>query len=243
MTRKPHSLALAIAALVPAVTVVWSVDALTPVVVGTAVFVALVVAIRVPTVTLGRLVGLVILAAGASIASLLYAQTSGVVYVDWGFVTISDGSFQVGLAAFARIVAIGLPTVAIFPVVDVHELVATTVVRRVVPQRVALASLIALRLVPVIAADLDETRIARRAAGRSHGIRSLVTTTLVIAIRRAIRMSEIAEVRGFSSANRVWTSYRPFGVRDWVLVSVAVLSGVFALVVTAAVGEWNSAIG
>ncbi|CAB4599144.1 unannotated protein [freshwater metagenome] len=67
-------------------------------------------------------------------------------------------------------------------------------------------------------------------------------TTFVIAIRRAIRMSEIAEVRGFSKPDRVWLSYRPFSVRDWLLVAAAVSCAALSLVATVALGLWNSAI-
>lgn len=240
--HRPHSLALVLASMVPALTVVWTVDVLTPVVVGTAVVVALVTTIQRSRIPWSR-IGIVVLAAIVmSLTSLLYARSDGTIYAEWGFVTISDGSFSVALAAFARILAIGIPAAVVITEVEPHELIASTVVSRVIPQRAALASLIALRLAPVITADLAETRVARRAAGLSTRFGALVVTTLVIAIRRAIRMSEIAEVRGFSRPDRVWTSHRRFAKSDWTLLAVSLGSGVIALVVTTVTGEWNSAI-
>ena len=239
---RPHSLALVFASVIPALTVVWTVDVFTPVMVGLAVVVALVTATQSASIPWARIGFIVLAAVIMSLTSFLYARPDGAVYAEWGFVTISDGSFSVAIASFARILAIGIPAVIILTKVEPHEMIASTVVKRVIPQRAALATLIALRLAPVITADLAETRVARRAAGLSTRFGSLVVTTLVIAIRRAIRMSEIAEVRGFSQPDRVWTSYRPFARADWTLVAVALASGVFALVVTAVTGEWNSAI-
>lgn len=239
---KPHSLALVFASVVPALTVVWTIDSLTPVVVGIAVVTALVSAIPRPRFPWVRFAAVVAAAAITSLTSFLYARPGGSVYAEWGLVTISDGSFAVAGATFTRVLAIAIPAVLIFSEVEPHELIATTVVRRVVPQRAALAALIALRLAPVIAADLTETRIARRAAGRSTRFGSLVVTTLVIAIRRAIRLAEIAEVRGFSQPDRVWTAYRPFAHRDWGLVATVIGAGAAALLLTAVTGGWNSAI-
>ncbi|MFM6967890.1 MAG: energy-coupling factor transporter transmembrane component T family protein [Microbacteriaceae bacterium] len=240
--RRPHSLALFLVSIVPAFTVIWSVDFLTPVLVGLPIVTTLMLVaphVRLPWRNFGVLVvGALII----SLASLFYARASGAVYLEWGFITISDGSFEVALSAFARLLAIGLPAIVVFPEIEAHELVATLVVRRVVPQRVALATLIALRLSPVIVADLAETRVARRAAGKSTRFGSLVVTTLVIAIRRAIRMSEIAEVRGFSAPNRVWVAYRKFSWRDWALVLGAFAIAVATLSITVLTGAWNSAI-
>jgi energy-coupling factor transport system permease protein len=241
-TRQPHSLALLLASVVPALTVVWSVDVLTPVVVGVTVITALFVAIPRVRLSWSRFGAVLAAAAAFGVTSLLYARPDGVVFAEWGLVTISEGSVVTAIASFARILAIAVPAVLIFAAVEPHELIASTVVKRVVPQRAALAALIALRLAPVIVADLDETRIARRAAGKKSGFGSMAVTTLIIAIRRAIRMSEIAEVRGFSEPKRVWTSYRPFVRTDWALVYVAAGCGVFALAVTALTGGWNSAI-
>ncbi|MEY4477481.1 MAG: hypothetical protein RJA31_985 [Actinomycetota bacterium] len=241
-SRRPHSLALVFASAVPAVTVVWTVDPLTPALIGIAVVTAILSVIKRPRIPWGRIGIVTVTAAIMSITSFLYANESGSIYAEWGLITISDGSFDVALASFFRILAIGIPAALILTEVEPHEFIATTVVRRVVPQRAALAALIALRLAPVIAADLMETRVARRAAGLTTRFDALVVTTLVIAIRRAIRMSEIAEVRGFSAPDRVWTSYRTFGRKDWALVGIALGSAGLALLITAASGAWNSAI-
>ena len=239
---RPHALALVIASIVPAFTVVWTVDPVTPLIVGLAIVALLWTWNSTLTVSL-RALGLILASAFfISVTSLLYAKPSGVVYFEWAFAHISDGSSGVAVSSFLRILAIALPTAFIIRSILPHELIATTAVRKIVPGRIALATLIALRLVPVITADLAETRTARRAAGSTVSFSSLVVTTFVIAIRRAIRMSEIAEVRGFSKPDRVWLSYRPFSVRDWLLVTAAVSCGALSLAATGALGLWNSAI-
>jgi energy-coupling factor transporter transmembrane protein EcfT len=119
---------------------------------------------------------------------------------------------------------------------------ATCAVKRILPDRVALATLIALRLIPVISSDLDETRQARRANGRASTPFAVALTTLVIAIRRAVRMSDVAEIRGFSRSNRSWSVYRPLGIRDWILITGSVVIGVSSMILVAYLGVWNSAI-
>lgn len=178
----------------------------------------------------------------AGLASLLYATPSGDMYLHLGYVHVSERSIEVAIAAMLRILVIALPALLIAPAVSAHEFLATCAVRRVLPDRVALATLIALRLVPVISSDLDETRQARRANGRPATPFAVALTTLVIAIRRSIRMSDVAEIRGFSRANRTWSVYRALRVRDWVLMSGAVFIGLSAMIVVAYVGAWNSAI-
>ena len=243
-TRKPHSVALIIASAVPALVVVWSVDPWTPILLGIPLILLLAAAtsgvISRPSPT--ALTVLAVTVATAGFASLLYGIPGGVVYLDWGYVTISDRSIEIAAAAMLRIVVIALPAMLVGGSISAHEFLATCAVRRVVPDRVALAILIALRLMPVIASDLDETRQARRANGRSASLFAVALTTLVIAIRRAIRMSDVAEIRGFSKPNRTWSVYRRLELRDWVLVVGSVVIGISAMVTVAYLGVWNSAI-
>jgi energy-coupling factor transport system permease protein len=223
---------------------VWSVDPWTPILLGIPLILLLAVAtsgvISRPSPT--ALTVLAVTVATAGFASLLYGIPGGVVYLDWGYMTISDRSIEIAAAAMLRIVVIARPAMLVGGSISAHEFLATCAVRRVVPDRVALAILIALRLMPVIASDLDETRQARRANGRSASLFAVALTTLVIAIRRAIRMSDVAEIRGFSKPNRTWSVYRRLELRDWVLVVGSVVIGISAMVTVAYLGVWNSAI-
>jgi energy-coupling factor transporter transmembrane protein EcfT len=244
MSRERHSVALLGASAVPALVVVWSIDPLTP-------WLTLVPLIAVmwgfaPNVlsipTRAGLATLAVAIAATGIASVLYAAPHGRIFAEWGLITVSDGSFAVAGASMSRMLAIALPALLVSRGISAHELLATLAVKRVVPARVALATLIALRLIPVIASDLEETRQARRANGHGQSPFAIALTALVVAIRRAVRMSDVAESRGFSKQHRVWSSYNTMRFGDWTLVVLAVAIGVGALVITATTGNWNSAI-
>ncbi len=242
--RRPHSVALIVASAVPALVLVWSVDPWTPILMGVPLILLLAVStsgvLTRPSPTALTVLAVTVVTAG--VASLLYGIPGGVVYLDWGYATISDRSIEIAAAAMLRIVVIALPAMLVSGAISAHEFLATCAVRRIVPDRVALATLIALRLVPVIASDLDETRQARRANGRSASLFAVALTTLVVAIRRAIRMSDVAEIRGFSKSNRTWSVYRRLEFRDWVLVLGSIVIGISAMATVATLGVWNSAI-
>lgn len=238
-------MALLGASAVPALVVVWSVDPVTPLL--TLVPLVAVLWAFAPNVLLlpsrTARIALAVAVAATGLASVLYASPRGAVYAEWGWITVSDGSLAVAAASMTRILAIALPAMLVAPGISAHEFLATLAVKRVVPTRVALATLIALRLIPVIAADVDETWQARRAHGHVRSPFAVALTALVVAIRRAVRMSDVAETRGFSKPHRLWSAYNPMRFSDWALVVLAALVGVGALYITAVTGNWNSAIG
>jgi energy-coupling factor transport system permease protein len=242
--RRPHAVALIVASAVPALALVWSVDPWMPIFLGVPLlgFIALITpkVITVPSKT--SLIVLTAAVGTAGIASLLYGTHRGAEIFHWGLMHISEGSIATSIAAMLRILAIALPALLVAGAISAHEVLATCAVKRILPDRVALATLIALRLIPVISSDLDETRQARRANGRASTPFAVALTTLVIAIRRAVRMSDVAEIRGFSRSNRSWSVYRPLGIRDWILITGSVVIGVSSMILVAYLGVWNSAI-
>jgi len=243
-TRRPHSMALIVASAVPAFALVWSVDPWMPIFLGVPLLGF--IAIMTPEViTLPSRTSLIVLTATVGtvgIASLLYGTDRGTELFQWGFMHVSEGSIVTSSAAMLRIVVIALPALLVAGAISAHEVLATCAVKRILPDRVALATLIALRLIPVISADLDETRQARRANGRAYKPFAVALTTLVIAIRRAVRMSDVAEIRGFSRSNRTWSVYRALGIRDWILITGSIAIGVASMILVAYLGVWNSAI-
>jgi len=242
--RRPHSLALIVASAVPALALVWSVDPWMPIFLGVPLL-GFIAVMTPKVITVPSKTSLIVLAAAvgtAGIASLLYGTHRGTEIFEWGLMHISDGSIATSSAAMLRILAIALPGLLVAGAISAHEVLATSAVKRILPDRVALATLIALRLIPVISSDLDETRQARRANGRAPTPFAVALTTLVIAIRRAVRMSDVAEIRGFSRSNRTWSVYRPLGIRDWILITGSVVIGVAAMIAVAYLGVWNSAI-
>lgn len=243
-SRRPHSVALIIASAVPALVVVWSVDPWTPIVMGVPLiaFLATMAAGAFSRPSRTALTVLAIAVGTAGLASLFYGLPGGHIFWELGYATISDKSVEIALSSMARILVIAAPAMLVGGAISAHEFLATCAVRRILPDRVALATLIALRLVPIISSDLDETRQARRANGRSASPFAIALTTLVIAIRRAVRMSDVAEIRGFSRPNRTWSVYRPLDMRDWLLIVGSVTIGLAAMITVAYLGLWNSAI-
>jgi len=241
---RPHSVALIVASAVPALVVVWSVDPWTPIIMGLPLiaFITAMTSGVVKRPSSAALTALGVAVATAGVASLLYAAPRGAIYLDWGLIHVSRGSLEVALAAMLRIAVIALPAMLVGSAISAHEFLATCAVRRLLPDRVALATLIALRLVPVISSDLDETRQARRANGRTSPPFAVALTALVISIRRAVRMSDVAEIRGFSRANRTWSVYRRLRFADWALMLGAFAIGISAMIVVISIGAWNSAI-
>ncbi len=242
--HRPHSVALIVSSAVPAFVLVWSVDPWMPILVGLPL-VAFLAAMASDVIMLPSRTSMYVLAAVVGmvgVASLMYGTHRGATLFHWGFIHISDGSIATSSAAVLRVISIALPALLVAGAISAHEVLATCAVKRLVPDRVALATLIALRLVPVIASDLDETQQAQRANGRAPTPFTVALTTLVIAIRRAVRMSDVAEIRGFSRPNRTWSVYRPLGIRDWTLIAGSVAIGISAMFVVAYIGVWNSAI-
>lgn len=242
--RHPHSVALTVASAVPAIVLVWSVDPWMPVLLGLPL-IAFIAAMTSDVMRLPSRASMLVLAAAvgtAGIASLLYGNNRGVTFFQWGIIHISAGSIATSSAAMLRIIALAIPALLVAGAISAHEVLATCAVKRILPDRVALATLIALRLIPVISSDLEETHQAQRANGRAPTPFTVALTTLVIAIRRAVRMSDVAEIRGFSRSNRTWSVYRPLGIRDWMLISGSIVIGISAMVVVAYLGVWNSAI-
>lgn len=237
-------MALIVASAVPALVLVWSVDPWMPILLGIPLiaFIAAMTSdvITIPSHTAIAVLGVTV--AAVAIASLLYGTHRGAELFSWGFAHISEGSIATAASAMLRILVIALPALLVAGAISAHEVLATSAVKRILPDRVALATLIALRLIPVISADLEETQQARRANGRSASPFAVALTTLVIAIRRAVRMSDVAEIRGFSRTNRTWSVYRPLAVRDWVLIGGSIGIGISAMAVVAYLGVWNSAI-
>lgn len=243
-SRRSHSMALIVASAVPAFALVWSVDPWMPIFLGLPL-IGFIAFMNPSVITAPSRTALIVLAATvgtAGIASLLYGTHRGNEIFEWGFMHISGGSIATSSAAMLRILAIAMPAILVAGAISAHEVLATCAVKRILPDRVALATLIALRLIPVISSDLDETRQARRANGRAPTPFAVALTTLVIAIRRAVRMSDVAEIRGFSRLNRTWSVYRPLGIRDWILITGSVVIGVSSMVLVAYLGVWNSAI-
>lgn len=240
--RRVHPVVILAVALLPALVLLFTIDPLTPVMVGAVCCIVLWwVAPPLPgAVRATPLLGLVAVSAlGAFVVNALYGVPGGDVCWQWGFQQVTERSLSLATAQAARALAVGIPAVQLARSLMVSSLAAWLATARVVPARFALATLIGIRLVPIIVSDVRETVIARGARGVGATPVSVSISVIVVAIRRAIRMSEIAEIRGFAAPGRVWSSFEPVRARDGVVLAVTVAAVAISVAVTVASGLWD----
>ena len=240
--RRAHSVAIVVVAVLPALVLLFTIDPITPVLVGvvcTAVLLWAAPALP-DAVRLQPLVALVAVSAGgAFVANALYGVPGGDTYWQWGFQHITSRSLELAVAQATRAAAIGVPAILMARAISVSGVAAWLALKTAVPARFALATVIGIRLVPIITSDVTETIAARRARGVRVTPLSVTVNVIVVAIRRALRMSEVAEIRGFSNESRVWSAYTPLTGRDALMVALAVCGVIASVAITISSGQWD----
>jgi energy-coupling factor transport system ATP-binding protein len=237
------------AAIIPAFILVTTID-----VVSAAVAVILqallLPALGVPWRTLARRTAPVWIAAPfTALTILLYGEEGGQVYAEFLLVRISDGSIELALATFLRVLAIGIPGIALLAAADATRLGDALGQNLRLPARFVLGGVAALRLMSLLREDARSLERARRARGvgdrgRVRRWAGLVFGVLVLSIRRGSALAIGMEARGFGAPGpRTWTRPSPWHRLDTTVVLVAVL--VAAAAVTAAVltGKFNGVLG
>ena len=143
------------------------------------------------------------------------------------------------LTVTIRVVAVALPGVVVLLTVDPTDLADSLVQNARVPARFAYAALAALRLLPLMGAEWQTIKAARRARGIDAGRNPLrhlelfagtAFALLVGAVRRGTRLALAMDARGFD-ATGPRTLARPQVVRQ---SDVALVVGAFVLLATAA---------
>lgn len=247
-----NPLALLVAATVPALALLVSVDPVTPTVVLLATAVALRLSPARPAELLRRARPLLLAATSIGVLNALLSDAGGRLLVDAGPVTVSTGAALAGLSTALRLLAVALPGLLVVLLIDPVDLADALVQQARVPARPAYGALVALRLVPLLTEDWTQLRRARRARGIAAGspvgairlFAGQVLGLLVQALRRGTRMATAMDARGFDSTGPR-TSARAAGVtatdRRLVLASLLVTVGAVALSV--ATGAWRPVLG
>ena len=179
----------------------------------------------------------------------LYGETSGVVYVDWFVLRISEGSLALAFATMLRVLAIALPSVVLFITVDPTDLADGLGQILRLPARFVLGALAGLRMVGLFLDDWRALELARRARGvadrgRIRRFLGMAFALLVLSIRRGAKLATAMEARGFGAPGpRTWARVSRFGRAEWVLLAVG--AGISAVAIAAAVatGAWNFILG
>ncbi len=208
---------------------------------------ALLPLLRIPVRTLVLRTSPVLLAVpltGLSIA--LYGRASGREWFDLGFAHVTDGSLVLALATMLRVLAVGIPSVALFVRVDPTDLADGMGQVLRLPARFVLGALAAIRMMTLLGEDWRQLGMARRArglgdTGRLRRGASMAFALLVVALRRATTLAVAMESRGFGApGTRTWARPARFGGPEWATVAVLVGIGLVSMAVAVAAGTWRA---
>lgn len=176
----------------------------------------------------------------------LYGFASGAILFEWGVVRISEGSLHLAIATGLRLLAIGLPSLALFASIDPTDLADGLAQRLHFSPRFVLGALAAMRLLGLLAHDARSLSLARRARGvadrgRVRRFFGAAFALFVLAIRRGTTLATAMEARGFGAPGmkRTYAREATFDRRDWALVLGCALIAAVAVACAVATGSWN----
>lgn len=188
-------------------------------------------------------------AAGVAVANLIVVD-GGETLLELGPFEVTSDGVAAAVAVSLRVLAIALPGILVLATTDPMDLADALVQRWHLPARFAYGALAALRLLPLLSADWQQTARARRARGLDPGrspvgqlraFAAQVLAVLVAAVRRGVRLATAMEARGFGATGITRTVARPQPVRraDWALLAATVAVVVAATAVSVATGWWR----
>ncbi|HEV7870312.1 MAG TPA: energy-coupling factor transporter transmembrane component T [Modestobacter sp.] len=180
----------------------------------------------------------------------LLVSAAGVAWVNVAFGSLDGAAaWQSGAGWAVRVIALALPGILLVASTDPVRLADALTLHWRLSTRFAYGSLAALRLVPLLTAEWDTIRLARRARGVDAGrnpvaqARLLAGTAfalLVGALRRATRLATAMDARGFDSGvvrtNARGSVLRPL---DGWFVAGAVALCVVAVTAGVLTGSWH----
>lgn len=180
--------------------------------------------------------------AGVMIANLLFTDDHhGRVLLDSGPLLITTGSLGAAAVVALRLLVLAIPGIAFFARLDPTALADALITHWHAGPRIAIGSLAALRMVPLVAGDLRQSYAARRTRGLISRnpltavpvLFGSLTSLLVTTVRRATRLSVAMDSRGFDSGlPRTLARVSVWRRRDTLVICCYVAAGVAALAVT-----------
>lgn len=238
------------AALVVTLALFLSVDLVTPTVIVAVELALLPLTGLRPRVLLRRCWPLLLAAVGIGIVNILFAgDPTGEVLLDAGPILVTSGSLVDGVALGVRLLGLALPGVLFFAGTDPTRLADALITHWRVPARFAIGVLAALRLVPLMAAEWHQIRLARRTRGIDSAgspVKALrlffagLLTLLIGAIRRGTRLASAMDSRGFDSGTPRTSARESVLVRrDWLVVLAGLVIAVAAVAISVATGAWR----
>ena len=192
-----------------------------------------------------RVVPLTLSAALAASTILLYGRPSGATHLEVLAIHITDGSIELMVATFLRVLAMALPAVVLFGTTEATEMADGLGQVLKLPPRFVIGALAAWRLVSLVQQDWQFLTLSRRArgVGDGRGVRRFggqAFALLVLSIRRGTALATAMEARGFGGrSHRSWA--RPSRLRwaDATLVFIALVLVGVALTASVATGHFT----
>jgi energy-coupling factor transport system permease protein len=230
-----NPVALLTAMAVVTVVLVTSLDVVTPAVVVAAELCLLPAAgLSAPGVLLRRTWPLLIGAGGVAVVNVLLSEQASVV---------------TGIGLALRVVGLALPGVLLVAATDPVRMADALTIHWRVSTRFAYGALAALRLAPLLVAEFEAIRLARRTRGVEAGgnpvaaVRLLAGagfTLLVGAVRRGSRLATAMDARGFDAGiPRSNARGSALHRRDAVFVAATVAVCAAAVALSVGTGVWN----
>ena len=196
-----------------------------------------------------RLVPICLAAVFSAITIALYGQESGAEYVSWGLIVVSEGSVELAVATFFRILAIATPAVVLFTGVDATRLADGLAQLWRLPERFVIGALSGIRLVQLLGGDMATLRNTRASRGIGDApwwrrVFSEVFTLLVVALRRADTLALAMDARGFGrSTHRTHYRLASWHRRDSMIVLVGIIIAAVSVGAAVWTGEFNAILG
>lgn len=187
----------------------------------------------------------------SAVTIALYGQASGAVLFEWFVVHVTEGSVSLAIATGLRVLAIGLPAVALFATVDPTDLADGLAQRLRLPARFVIGALAGMRMLGLLAEDWRSLALARRARGVADQGRirrgvGMAFALFVLAVRRGSSLATAMEARGFGAHDlppRTWARTAPWTGADTALVLLSALIPAVAITVAVAGGTWHLILG
>ena len=176
---------------------------------------------------------------------LVGAGSVGVVNVVLG----EDATVVTGVGLALRVVGLALPGVLLVAATDPVRLADALTIHWRVSTRFAFGALAALRLVPLLIAEFESVRLARRTRGVEAGrnpvaqarlLAGIAFTLLVGAVRRGSRLATAMDARGFDSgvARTNARGSRLYARDSWFVVGAVVVCAA-AVALSVLSGTWD----
>jgi energy-coupling factor transport system permease protein len=159
-----------------------------------------------------------------------------------------DASVVTGVGLGLRVIGLALPGVLLVASTDPVRLADALTIHCRVPARVAFGALAALRLVPLLTAEFESIRLARRTRGvegRSpvaavRLVAGVAFALLVGALRRGSRLATAMDARGFDSGiPRTNARGSVLHARDAVFLLGSTLVCAAAVALSVLLGTWD----